>query len=60
MRRRFLFTGLLAVAACGVAMAAEDLKSGPQVGDSLDAYQVTKIAGAEADGVKLGRELCYR
>jgi hypothetical protein len=40
--------------------AAELLKSGPQVGDSLGAFTVVKAAGAPNDGVKVGDELCYR
>jgi hypothetical protein len=59
MRRRVLLTAVAAVAACGVAMAEGDLKSGPQVGDALGAYNVTKIAGPE-DGVAVGATLCYR
>ena len=42
------------------ALAAGVLKSGPQVGDSVEAFQVVKCAGAEGDGVAVGRELCYR
>lgn len=44
----------------GAALAAEEIKSGPQVGDSLGAFNVTKIAGAEDDGVEIGKNLCYR
>jgi hypothetical protein len=42
------------------ALAAGTLKSGPQVGDSVDAFNVVKCAGAEKDGVRIGQELCYR
>lgn len=59
MRRRVLFTAVAAIAACGVVMAEGDLKSGPQVGASLGAYDVTKIAGPD-DGVAIGQTLCYR
>lgn len=31
-----------------------------RVGDAAGAFYVTKMAGAEADGVKVGTELCYR
>jgi len=48
--------GLLAV---GSAHAAE-LKSGPQVGDLVGAFQVVKAAGAPNDGVSDGEQLCYR
>ena len=40
--------------------ASEGLKSGPQNGDSLGAFYVTKVAGAEEDGVAEGKNLCYR
>jgi len=53
--------------ALSVAMAlsvsvarAGDLKSGPQTGEGVGAYQVTKVAGAESEGVKDGSNLCYR
>ncbi len=53
----------LAVAAAVMtagSVVAEDLKSGPQDGDKIGAFYVTKIAGAEEDGVAEGKELCYR
>ncbi len=40
--------------------ASKGLKSGPQCGDSIGAFYVTKIAGAEDDGVAEGKNLCYR
>lgn len=49
------YVGLLAA-----TLAAGALKSGPQVGDSVEAFQVVKCAGAEGDGVRVGQELCYR
>jgi hypothetical protein len=53
-----------ALALCGRVVADEpaksELKSGPQCGDSLGAFYVTKVAGAESDGVKEGQNLCYR
>ena len=39
---------------------AEEVKSGPQKGDRLGAFYVTKCAGAEDDGVAEGKNLCYR
>ena len=36
------------------------LKSGPQKGQSLGPFNVTKLCGAESDGVKDGQNLCYR
>ncbi|HJT34041.1 MAG TPA: hypothetical protein VJ783_18490, partial [Pirellulales bacterium] len=52
---QFSCVGLLAT-----ALAAGALKSGPQVGDSVEAFQVVKCAGAEDDGVRVGQQLCYR
>lgn len=40
--------------------AKKEIKSGLQTGDRAGAFFVTKIAGAEKDGVKTGRNLCYR
>ncbi len=55
---------VVALAVGGVATADEaatkELKSGPQTGDSLGAFNVTKVAGAEDDGVEQGQNLCYR
>ena len=59
MRSRILLPAVCLVAATGVALAAGDLKSGPQVGDPVGAYNVTKITGP-SDGVQIGAQLCYR
>jgi hypothetical protein len=53
----FALTFLLSWSA--VAGAAE-LKSGPQPGDKLGAFDVTKLAGAGNDNVALNDKLCYR
>lgn len=39
---------------------AEEVKSGLKVGEGIGAFNVTKCAGAEADKVKVGDNLCYR
>ncbi len=56
--------GLAAVFAFAGSVAAEEavgqLKSGPQEGDKLGAFYVTKLCGAENDGVDEGKNLCYR
>ena len=51
---------LVAVMAVATSLSAEELKSGPQVGDGIGAFYVTKCAGAEDDGVAEGKNLCYR
>lgn len=56
-----LSLGLVVAMAIGGAATAEDgVKSGPQVGDKLGPFNVTKIAGAEDDGVDVNENLCYR
>lgn len=58
MSRLFLGTALTLALVTSYAHAAdtESLKQG----DSLGAFYVTKVAGAEEDGVSKGQELCYR
>ncbi|HET6880102.1 MAG TPA: hypothetical protein VFI31_08100 [Pirellulales bacterium] len=55
MIRSVSYLGMLAA-----TLAAGTLKSGPQVGDAVDAFDVVKCAGADNDGVRIGRQLCYR
>lgn len=50
----------VALAFSGVVNAETTVKSGPQAGDSLGAFYVTKVAGAEEDGVDKNANLCYR
>lgn len=58
MSRLFMGTALTLALVTSYAQAA-DSKSLKQ-GDSLGAFYVTKVAGAENDGVQEGQELCYR
>lgn len=60
-----LSLGLVVALASVVTLNAEEaatkaLKSGPQKGDSIGAFNVTKLCGAEKDGVDVGKNLCYR
>jgi len=50
----------VALVVSGNAMAENAVKSGPQQGDRLGAFNVTKVAGAQSDGVSEGTNLCYR
>ena len=50
----------VALVVSGNAMAENAVKSGPQQGDRLNAFNVTKVAGATSDGVSEGQNLCYR
>jgi len=40
--------------------ASAEVTSGYQVGESVGAAQVIKVAGSELDGIPAGKELCYR
>ncbi len=58
-----VLTSLAATIAMAVSMSAAqaaELKSGPQVGDEVGPYYVTKVAGNSTDGVEVGKSLCYR
>jgi hypothetical protein len=52
--------GLAVVFALAVSTRAAELKSGPQKGEEIGAYEVVKVAGNPHDGVKVGEQLCYR
>lgn len=64
MMKNLYLLGLAAVIACATSLSAEEaakqLKSGPQTGDSIGAFYVTKLCGAAEDGVDEGKNLCYR
>jgi hypothetical protein len=49
-----------AVLCLAATSRGEELRSGPQPGETLGAYEVTKVAGAPDDGVPVGQQLCYR
>jgi len=51
---------VLAIALVSQAGAEEKIASGLQPGKLIGAFNVTKLAGAEDDGVKIGKNLCYR
>lgn len=55
---------ILALAIAMLSLAswsmADDVKSGLKVGEDVGPFDVTKLAGAEDDGVKIGQQLCYR
>ncbi len=58
------FMTTFALVLCGTLSAAglraAEIHSGPQPGETLGAFEVTKVAGAPDDGVKVGQDLCYR
>ena len=51
-------TGLLIAGTSSVW--AGETESGQKEGESIGAFYVTKLAGAEDDGVEAGKNLCYR
>jgi hypothetical protein len=57
-----MMKSLVAVVAllCSSVVTAEELKSGLAEGEMIGAFNVTKVAGAEDDGVSVGKNLCYR
>lgn len=55
MRRVITSSAALLIATVGVAIAAEEIKSGLQVGDSTAFYHVRDITGPNQ-----GKTLCYR
>lgn len=58
--KRITAIGLALTVLCVASVRAAELASGPQPGDTLGPYEVTKVAGAPEDGVPVGEELCYR
>jgi hypothetical protein len=59
--RKFCAAFLMTVLAWGLAATASaEVTSGPQVGDSVGAFMVTKVTGNPDDGIKDGQHLCYK
>jgi hypothetical protein len=55
MKRFLVPSAVVLMATIGVAVAAEELKSGLQVGDKTSPYFIRDITGPNA-----GKTLCYR
>ena len=55
MNRLLVSSAAMLAAALGAVAAAEELKSGLQVGDPTEAYNVRDITGPNK-----GKSLCYR
>ena len=54
------FACAMAAVVFGAAVAVAEVTSGPQVGETVGAFTVTKVTGNPDDGVADGRNLCYR
>ena len=59
MKRVVSFAVAIAMLFSSVAMA-EEVESGLKKDASVGPFYVTKVAGAEKDGVAVGKNLCYR
>lgn len=55
MRRQLMSSAVFLAAVVGVAAAAEEIKSGLQVGERTSPYNIRDITGPNA-----GKTLCYR
>ncbi len=60
MRKLTVATVVVALFAMVSFVSAEEIKSGLQAGALIGPFDVTKLAGAEDDGVSVGDNLCYR
>jgi hypothetical protein len=59
--RAFSLAGVTMAMVLGVAaIASAEVTSGPQVGEKVGAFTVTKVTGNPDDGVDEGKTLCYR
>lgn len=55
-----MFSIVAAVVMLSAVVARAEVTSGPQVGERVGAFTVTKVAGNADDGVDAGKTLCYR
>ncbi len=66
MSRMFMGHAMIAALVCSIAAtdgttrAETSIEDSLKQGDSIGVFYVTKIAGAEDDGVEPGEDLCYR
>ncbi|WP_182864755.1 hypothetical protein [Stieleria mannarensis] len=65
MSRLMLPLAVFGLLVCSVVSAEESAKKkkaakGLKAGDAIGAFYVTKVCGAEDDGVEQGEKLCYR
>jgi hypothetical protein len=59
--RAFSLAGVTMAMVLGMAaIASAEVTSGPQVGEKVGAFTVTKVTGNPDDGVDEGKTLCYR
>jgi hypothetical protein len=58
--RTVMAIGAVVAAAVVAGVASAEMTSGHQVGESVGAMTVTKVAGNPLDGIQDGQSLCYR
>ena len=60
MKRMTSLCAAVALMLSAASVSAEELKSGMKAGDFIGALDGVRWAGAEDDGVAIGKTLCYR
>jgi len=60
MKQLTALTMAMVVVAGASFLSAEETQSGLQSGEHIGAFYVTKLCGADSDGVDVGDNLCYR
>jgi hypothetical protein len=60
MSRLMMPLAVFGLVVCSMVSAKEPATECLEAGDGIGAFYVTKVAGAEDDGVNKGQELCYR
>ncbi len=60
MKRMTSLCAAVALMLSAASVSAEEAKSGLKSGEAIGAFDVVKCAGAEDDGVAIGKTLCYR
>lgn len=60
MKRMTSLLAAVALMITAASVSAEEVKSGLKQGERIGAFDVVKCAGAEDDGVAIGKTLCYR
>ncbi len=60
MSRLMMPLAVFGLLLCSVVSADEPATDSLKAGDSLGAFHVTKLCGADDDGIEKGQQLCYR
>ena len=60
MTRILIVSTIVSLMLCTVVIGSDSVEDPLQQGDAIGAFYVTKVAGAEEDGVEPGDSICYR